>query len=98
MAAETILFFLVILLIVLVYVYIKQPWKKGYVYVTKNGKLAKHSGYKSAHKEYTFKSTGREVNIGQKSSSKSEDYVQKTQNAEKTKSSKFDFLFGKKEE
>lgn len=90
MGPEITMLFLLILLGVLLYAYFKRPWKRGYLYVKDNGNLMRGRSY--ATKKTSFQKGG-EVHIGG-----NKENVRSATNDEKSTPSKFDFLFGDKEE
>ena len=80
-----------VLLMILMYAYIKRPWKKGYLYVKDNGKIMRGRSYPPRS---SFQK-GKEARIENKGTSDTSFPAQKE---EKSTSSKFDFLFGKKDD
>ncbi|MCK5040273.1 MAG: hypothetical protein KAR87_04870 [Candidatus Aenigmarchaeota archaeon] len=90
MGLEITMMFLLILLGVLLYAYFKRPWKRGYLYVKDNGNIMRGRSY--ATKRTSFRKGG-EVHIGE-----NKENVLSATNEEKPAPSKFDFLFGKKDD
>ncbi|MCK5476711.1 MAG: hypothetical protein KAI55_02220 [Candidatus Aenigmarchaeota archaeon] len=93
MTPENTLVILLLLLVILLYTYIKQPWRKGYLYVKENGKLMKGRSY--SPNKYASRKKGEYRIQEDKQNRPVED--SKEQNNEEGPS-KFDFLFKKEKE
>lgn len=87
---------ILVVFIILVYVYIKRPWKKGYLYVKDNGKIMRGRRYSADI--YSQRKEEKAENNEKTEHMNAGGTLDSTQKDEKATQSKFDFLFGNKDD